>query len=146
MYKLANMSLEENSNFSIHWLRLINESIYSSITYRPLRGNKTLETTHPLRCIQEPTLSAKSTLTLLELHSHFGDNPLKFHVVCLQIGTAVLKGLRGAIHDGSGGSGKILSRYFHRRRRSTVSLSPSSRKKPSKFVRGGVILSTRVIR
>ena len=24
MYKLANMSLEENSNFSIHWLRFIN--------------------------------------------------------------------------------------------------------------------------
>ena len=33
-------------------------------------------------------------LTLLELQSHFGDNPVKFEVVCPQIGTAVLKGLR----------------------------------------------------
>ena len=32
-------------------------------------------------------------LTLLELQSHFGDNPLKFQVVCPQIGTAVLKEL-----------------------------------------------------
>ena len=32
-------------------------------------------------------------LTLLELQSHFGDNPLKFRVLCPQIGTAVLKGL-----------------------------------------------------
>ena len=29
----------------------------------------------------------------VELQSHFGDNPLKFQVVCPQIGTAVLKGL-----------------------------------------------------
>ena len=33
------------------------------------------------------------SLTLLELQSHFGDNPVKFEVVCPQIGTAVLKGL-----------------------------------------------------
>ena len=33
-------------------------------------------------------------LTLLELQSHFGDNPIKFQVVCPQIGTAALKGLR----------------------------------------------------
>ena len=34
------------------------------------------------------------SFTLLELQSHFfGDNPLKFRVVCPQIGTAVLKGL-----------------------------------------------------
>ena len=31
-------------------------------------------------------------LTLLELQSHFGDNPLKFQVLFPQIGTAVLKG------------------------------------------------------
>ena len=35
-----------------------------------------------------------ATLTLLELQSLFGDNPLKFQVVCPQIGTAVLKELR----------------------------------------------------
>ena len=34
-------------------------------------------------------------LTLLELQSHFGDNPLKFQVVCPQIGTAVLNGFKG---------------------------------------------------
>ena len=32
-------------------------------------------------------------LTLLELQSQIGDNPLKFQVVCPQIGTAVPKGL-----------------------------------------------------
>ena len=32
--------------------------------------------------------------TLLELQSHFGDNTIKFQVVCPQIGTAVLKGLK----------------------------------------------------
>ena len=32
-------------------------------------------------------------LTLLEPRSRFGDNPLKFQVVCPQNGTAVLKGL-----------------------------------------------------
>ena len=31
----------------------------------------------------------------LELQSHFGGNPVKFQVVCPQIGTAVLKGLIG---------------------------------------------------
>ena len=34
-------------------------------------------------------------LTLLELQSHFWGNPLKFQVVCPQIGTVVLKGLTG---------------------------------------------------
>ena len=34
-----------------------------------------------------------ASLTLLELQSHCGENPLKFQVVCPQIGTAVLKGL-----------------------------------------------------
>ena len=33
------------------------------------------------------------TLTLLELQSRFGDNPVNFQVVCSQNGTAVLKGL-----------------------------------------------------
>ena len=34
------------------------------------------------------------SLTLLELQSHFGGNTLKFQVLCPQIGTAVLKGLK----------------------------------------------------
>ena len=36
----------------------------------------------------------KNGLTLLELQSHFGGNPLKFEVVCTRNGTAVLKGLK----------------------------------------------------
>ena len=44
-----------------------------------------------------PTLSlfslVKLAITLFELQSHFGGNPLKFQVVCPQIGTAVLKGI-----------------------------------------------------
>ena len=39
-----------------------------------------------------------SPLTLLEPQSHFGDNQFKFQVVCPQIGTAVLKGLRQETH------------------------------------------------
>ena len=42
------------------------------------------------RCLDQRNL-------ILELQSHFGDNPLKFQVVCPQIGTAVLKGLRGPV-------------------------------------------------
>ena len=39
-------------------------------------------------------------LTLLELQSQFGDNALKFQVVCPQIGTAVLKGLMTGLLTG----------------------------------------------
>ena len=37
------------------------------------------------------------TLTLLEPQSRFGDKPVQFRVVCLQNGTAALKGL-GSVH------------------------------------------------
>ena len=40
-----------------------------------------------------PPVCFSPSLTLLEPHFRFGDKPLKFQVVCPQIGTAVLKGL-----------------------------------------------------
>ena len=46
-------------------------------------------------CLQLPVGKEASTsaLNLLELQSHFGDNPVKFQVLCPQNGAAVLKGL-----------------------------------------------------
>ena len=44
----------------------------------------------------ENSAVVNSILTLLELQSHFGDNRFKFQVVCPQIGTAVLKGLKSS--------------------------------------------------
>ena len=48
-------------------------------------------------------------LTLLELQSHFGDNPVKFQVVCPQIGTAVLKGLNRGEGKNSSKAGATIN-------------------------------------
>ena len=47
--------------------------------------------TNRMRCLHP--IRNVSSLTPLEPQSHFGDTPLKFQVICPQIGTAVLKGL-----------------------------------------------------
>ena len=56
----------------------------------------------------------RAYLTLLELQSHFGDNPIKFQVVCPQIGTAVLEGLSALdgdeVQDDLDGVGASLGR------------------------------------